>query len=103
MAAIETSVGREAVTVGKPSSWLMQRILQKYGLEARRTVMIGDRLDTDIMLGVNGGTDSILVCTGCTTLPEVARLRRKDPHAPTLVMAHIGLIAEAVAKEEGLS
>lgn len=50
--------------VGKPSPWLISRILSKYGLDPRRTVVVGDRLDTDIMLGVNGGADSILVCTG---------------------------------------
>ena len=95
VAAIECSVGREAINVGKPSKWLMDRILDKYNLKADRTVMIGDRLDTDIMLGVNGGTDSILVGTGCTSAHDLKGLTKADPNAPTYLLSHVGAIYES--------
>ena len=85
-------MGRESLNVGKPSKWLMDRILTKFNLKAERTVMVGDRLDTDIMLGVNGGTASILVGTGCTTVEDLKGLSKANPNAPTYLLSHVGAI-----------
>jgi ribonucleotide monophosphatase NagD (HAD superfamily) len=86
-------VGREAVVVGKPSHWLADRLVQKAGLDPVRTVVVGDRLDTDVMLGINGGTASVLVCTGCATLEEIGGVRAGDGRAPTYILSHVGKIA----------
>ena len=42
-----------------------------YGIEPETTVMIGDRLNTDILFGGNNGIRSILVLTGCSSLQDV--------------------------------
>ena len=108
VAALETSVGRAAVTVGKPSEWLISHILAAHGLDPRRTVVVGDRLDTDIQLGVVGGTDSILVGTGCATLADVEEAAAKGGSGhgngndgglglPTYIVSHVGALAEAAA------
>ena len=110
VAALETAVGRAAVTVGKPSAWLISHLLAAHGLDPRRTVVLGDRLDTDIQLGVVGGTDSILVGTGCATLAdlEVAAAAGGENGngngneeegglgLPTYIVSHVGALAEAV-------
>jgi ribonucleotide monophosphatase NagD (HAD superfamily) len=100
VAALETAVGRRAVTVGKPSAWLIQHLLGAHGLDPRRTVVVGDRLDTDIQLGVVGGTDSILVGTGCATLVELEEAAAGDGGGggmglPTYILSHVGALAEA--------
>lgn len=100
VAALETAAGRAAVTVGKPSKWLMDHIVGAHGLDPRRTVVVGDRLDTDIQLGVQGGTDSVLVGTGCATLQDLeAAAEGKGMGLPTLICSHLGAWAEAAEHE----
>jgi phosphoglycolate phosphatase len=90
VAAIEAAAGHSAITVGKPSHWLISRLIAKFNLTPERTVIIGDRLDTDIMLGSVGGTGSILVCTGCVGFEEVKGLRAGEKGTPTYVLSHVG-------------
>ena len=67
----------EAVVAGKPSRRLAETIARDLGWDLARTLVVGDRLDTDVMLAVNGGMDSCLVLTGCTTKTEVDSLVAK--------------------------
>jgi len=102
LAAVEASVGYEAVTVGKPSPWLIRHIVAANGLDPARMVVVGDRLDTDIMLGVVGGIDSVLVGTGCATLEDVDKARDAEGGGlPTYVLSHVGALAEAVVNGGG--
>jgi ribonucleotide monophosphatase NagD (HAD superfamily) len=57
-------------SVGKPSEVLLDNLLEKYSLEETRTLMCGDRLDTDIEFG-NGRIDTLLVLTGIATKPQL--------------------------------
>ncbi|KAL6049145.1 p-nitrophenyl phosphatase [Balamuthia mandrillaris] len=67
VAAVEACSGRVATTVGKPAPILMELILERFELDKARTCMIGDRLDTDIQFGNEGGVATLLVLTGVTT------------------------------------
>jgi phosphoglycolate/pyridoxal phosphate phosphatase family enzyme len=69
--AVEFCSGRQATTVGKPSLTLMHLLIHEYGLDAGRTCMVGDRLSTDILFGLEGGTSTLLVLTGVTSLDEL--------------------------------
>jgi 4-nitrophenyl phosphatase len=97
VAALEQSVGRAAITVGKPSPWLVERLVSKHKLDPKRTLMVGDRLDTDIQLGVVGGTGSMLVGTGCTStveaLEEWVRVEGADA-LPTYLLSHVGALSK---------
>ena len=82
VSAVETASGRTATNVGKPSSTLSELIMDVYGLKAEETLMVGDRLDTDIKFGNDSGMKSALVLTGCTTSSEIASvLTNKKPAA----------------------
>lgn len=75
VAAIQVSVndpaGAKTVVTGKPSKALMQAVLAKYDFDPKETIMVGDRLDTDIAFA-SGLIDSLLVLSGCTSVEEAA-------------------------------
>lgn len=72
IAAIATAGGALPVVVGKPETLMMTDGVQRLGATARKTVMIGDRLDTDILAAHRAGLTTALVLTGVTTRAELA-------------------------------
>ena len=66
VAAVATASGREPVTIGKPEIHAYQTILEAAKVPPEQSVMIGDRLDTDIAVGNRAGAHTILVLTGVT-------------------------------------
>ncbi|MDQ1911109.1 HAD-IIA family hydrolase [Paenibacillus sp. GD4] len=71
--ALETASQAEMVTViGKPNPYMAHKALQKLGIPAERCLMIGDRLETDILLGRNSGMKTALVLTGIATQADIA-------------------------------
>lgn len=67
LASIEVASGKEAIVAGKPENIIFDVALIEHGLEDREgLVMIGDRLDTDILGGNNAGMSTILVLSGST-------------------------------------
>jgi len=72
-ALIAKAAGRGPdVVVGKPSTWVLEYILEAFKVDKSRVLVVGDRLDTDIVMGVNCGIDSLLVLTGVTSRSELA-------------------------------
>jgi 4-nitrophenyl phosphatase len=67
VAALMTSTDIEPVIVGKPSPVMVHSCLELMGLDADQAIMLGDRLDTDILAGQRAGTPTALVLTGITT------------------------------------
>jgi HAD superfamily hydrolase (TIGR01450 family) len=73
VAAIETCTGVTCeVNVGKPDSFMVETALAMLGLPAEDCLVVGDRLYTDVAMGIDGGIDSALVLTGDSTLENVA-------------------------------
>jgi len=66
VAAVETASGRKATNVGKGGSWLLPHLLETMQLDAGKTCIVGDRIDTDIALGKESGMLTILPLTGVT-------------------------------------
>jgi phosphoglycolate/pyridoxal phosphate phosphatase family enzyme len=95
--ALEIGAGRAPdVVAGKPSLSLLDIIASAdpRGLDRSATVMVGDRLDTDIAFGVSGGLGStLLVLTGVTHAADVAKLPAGDPHRPSHVLDSFGSLA----------
>jgi len=87
IAAIEacTATKVEAV-VGKPSEYTIEAILDRLGLPAERCVITGDRLETDVVMGLNAGMDASLVLTGATSEAALAA----SPIRPTYVLRQLG-------------
>jgi phosphoglycolate phosphatase len=69
--AIKGSTKREPTVVGKPEGFMLQNIASNFGLQPSQICMVGDRLDTDVMFGKNGGLTTALVLSGVTTEEEL--------------------------------
>ncbi|KAK6144938.1 hypothetical protein DH2020_021758 [Rehmannia glutinosa] len=66
--AIGGSTQREPLVVGKPSTFMMDYLANKFNISKSQICMVGDRLDTDILFGQNGGCKTLLVLSGVTSL-----------------------------------
>jgi phosphoglycolate/pyridoxal phosphate phosphatase family enzyme len=64
VAAIQTCSGAKPFVVGKPNRFLIDSIREDFHVDPTETLVVGDRLDTDIQAGKNGGCDTFLVLTG---------------------------------------
>jgi|UniRef100_A0A250XZ39 phosphoglycolate phosphatase len=76
--AVEMAAQRQADIIGKPSRFIFDCVSQEYGINPERTVMVGDRLDTDILLGTSCGLKTILTLTGVSTLGDVKSNQESD-------------------------
>ncbi len=85
LAALETATGVSAVIVGKPSPWMYREALHRMNARPETTVVIGDRLDTDIPGGVRLGMTTVLVLSGITRQADVAT----SPVKPDILCADI--------------
>ena len=72
-ALITTATGIKPYFVGKPNPLMMRSALRAIGAHSESTVMIGDRMDTDILSGLGAGMQTVLVLTGVTTREELAQ------------------------------
>ena len=68
---IELATGKQAYYVGKPNPLMMRTGLRLLGVHSHEAVMVGDRMDTDIVAGIETGLDTVLVLSGCTTRGDV--------------------------------
>ncbi len=80
-ALIERATGIAPFFIGKPNPFMMRSALNHFGWHSENTVIVGDRMDTDILAGVESGLETILVLTGVTTRGQVSRF----PYRPTWV------------------
>lgn len=70
-AAVETASSRVATVIGKPSRFMFECIASQFeGLDPACSLMVGDRLETDILFGAKCGMDTMLTLTGVSTMEE---------------------------------
>ena len=94
VAAMITAVtGRDPYYVGKPNPVMMRSALNTLGVHSENTVMIGDRMDTDIKAGMEAGMRTVLVRTGISDDAEIARY----PYRPTAI---VDSVADLVGRIE---
>jgi NagD protein len=75
IAALEHMTGRRVdLVAGKPSSLVVEVALQRLGLRPEQVMMVGDRLETDILMGQRAGMQTAVTLTGVSTREDVARL-----------------------------
>lgn len=87
---IEATTGKSAYYVGKPNPLMMRTGLQMLNVHSSEAAMIGDRMDTDIVAGIESGLDTVLVLSGVTTGEGMQAF----PYRPRLVLNGVGDIAE---------
>jgi len=86
IAPIEMATGQNAYFVGKPNPLMMRTGLSILGVHSAEAVMIGDRMDTDMVAGIETGLDTALVLSGVTAREDI----RKFPYRPRLVLDGVG-------------
>jgi 4-nitrophenyl phosphatase len=96
VSAIETATGQTPVIIGKPEPLMLQTALARMGVAPDEAVMIGDRLDTDIIAGQRAGMLTLLVLTGVSTREEIAHA----PSLPDLVFTDLNAVLEALTVDE---
>lgn len=72
-ALIEKVTGRKPYIVGKPNPMMFRSAMNRIGAHSENTGMIGDRMDTDIVAGIEAGLHTVLVLTGISDAREIAR------------------------------
>jgi NagD protein len=87
-ALIQTATGKAPFYVGKPNPLMMRSALNYLDVHSEDTVMVGDRMDTDIVAGVESGMRTILVLTGVTRREDIERY----PYRPTWVLESVAEI-----------
>jgi NagD protein len=85
-AMVSRATGREPYFVGKPNPLMMRSALRRIDAHSETSVMIGDRMETDVIAGIEAGLDTVLVMTGLATRDEIDRF----PYRP-------GRICDSVA------
>lgn len=91
VAALEAAAQRQAHNVGKGGAWLLPFLLEQYGVRPEEACIVGDRLDTDIWTGRQGGLRTVLPLTGITTVDMLAAA---DPgHLPDYVVPCLATLA----------
>lgn len=68
---IENATGRKPIYIGKPEPTMVEIAMKKFGVSLEETVVVGDRLYTDIATGLNAGADAICVLTGEATKEDI--------------------------------
>lgn len=84
-ALIAAATGRQPYYVGKPNALMMRSALNRLEAHSETTVMIGDRMDTDIVSGLEAGLRTVLVLTGSTSRAHVEDF----PYRPTRIVDSI--------------
>lgn len=88
LAAISAATGKKPYIVGKPNSLMMLLATRKLGVHPEDAVMVGDRMDTDIVGGMEAGMTTALVLSGVSTQETLAEF----PYKPDYIFNNVGEI-----------
>jgi NagD protein len=89
-ALITKATGKEPYVVGKPNPMMFRSAMNKIGAHSENTGMIGDRMDTDIVAGIEAGLHTILVLTGISDQAEID----KYPFRPDEILNSVADLLE---------
>ncbi len=87
-ALISTASGVKPYIIGKPNPLMMRTALRTLNAHSEDSVMIGDRMDTDIIAGIESGLRTILVLSGVTRREQIERF----PYRPTWIKESVAEI-----------
>jgi 5'-nucleotidase len=91
-ALITKATGVDPYFVGKPNPLMMRSALNRIDAHSESTVMVGDRMETDMIAGLEAGLRTVLVLTGSTRPEQVERF----PYRPSKIVASIAEVVELV-------
>ena len=79
---IEIATGKKAYFIGKPNPYIMRHAISTIDCHSVESIIIGDRMDTDIIAGIESGIDTVLVLSGITQREEI----NKFAYRPTYIL-----------------
>ena len=91
IAPIEIATGKKAYFVGKPNPLMLRHGLRILGCHSADIAFIGDRMDTDIIAGIESNVDTVLVLSGVTAREDIDNF----PYRPKYVLNGVGDILKA--------
>lgn len=101
-ALITKATSRQPYVVGKPNPMMFRSALNRIAAHSETTAMIGDRMDTDIIAGMEAGLHTVLVYTGITQPGDVARFPfRPDETYPSVAELLVEIRATAAVLDDG--
>ena len=86
MAPIELATGKKAYFVGKPNPLMLRHGLKKLNCHSQDIAFIGDRMDTDIIAGIESNVDTVLVLSGVTAKEDIDNF----PYRPKYIVNGVG-------------
>ncbi|WP_443081182.1 HAD-IIA family hydrolase [Terrabacter sp. Soil811] len=95
-ALISTATGRQPYYIGKPNPLMMRSALNRLDAHSETTIMVGDRMDTDIISGLEAGLRTVLVLTGSTNREQVEHF----PYRPSRIVDSVADLVRFVAHED---
>jgi NagD protein len=95
-ALISTATGRPPYYVGKPNPFMMRSALNKIDAHSETTIMVGDRMDTDIISGLEAGLRTVLVLTGSTRREDVETF----PYRPSRIVDSVADLIPFVDQDQ---
>ncbi len=93
IAPIEIATGKKAYFVGKPNPLMLRHGLQKLDCHSHEIAFIGDRMDTDIIAGIESNVDTVLVLSGVTKLEDIDNF----PYRPQYILDGVKNIVKDLA------
>ncbi len=90
IAPIEIATGKKAYFVGKPNPVMLRHGMRKLGCHSEEIAFIGDRMDTDIIAGIESNVDTVLVLSGVTAREDIDNF----PYRPRYVLDGVGNIVK---------
>jgi NagD protein len=91
-ALISKATGVDPYFVGKPNPMMMRSALNTIEAHSETTAMIGDRMDTDVLCGLEAGLETILVLTGISARAEISRY----PYRPSRIVESVADLIDEV-------
>ena len=96
VAPVELATGKQAYFCGKPNPLMMRTGLNLLGCHSGEAVMVGDRMDTDIISGMECGMTTVLVLSGVSTRETIATFA----YRPTVILDGVGSIPQLAAQQK---
>lgn len=91
---LRNATGREPIFIGKPEPTMIQIVMEKFGCTPAETVVVGDRIYTDVASGLRAGVDTIGVLSGEATLAEF----RSTETPPTWLFENVRAVWRALTE-----
>jgi 4-nitrophenyl phosphatase len=95
VAALAAATGQRPIVIGKPETPMLETAMTRMGAPPEETVMLGDRLDTDILAGERAGMLTVLVLTGVSTREDLSSAEA----LPDVVVSDLPSLVEAITAE----